>query len=124
VVAEPADLQRRSQPNATKLVVAIVQDEDAPALSDAVVARGYRATRMHTVGGFLRKGNATILIGVEERQIPELLAVIRQTCRTRMAFLTATYPVEMAEPFLSEPIEVQVGGAVVFILDVERFEQL
>jgi uncharacterized protein YaaQ len=39
-----------------------------------------------------------------------------------MAYLTATYPVEMAEPFLSEPIEVQVGGAVVFILDVERFE--
>lgn len=123
-MAEPVDLQRRSQPDATKLVVAIVQDEDAPALSDAVVARGYRATRMHTVGGFLRKGNATILIGVEERQIPELLAVIRQTCRTRMAFLTATYPVEMAEPFLSEPIEVQVGGAVVFIVDVERFEQL
>lgn len=120
---EPVDLRRRSQPNATKLVIAIVQDEDAPALSDAVVARGYRVTRMHTVGGFLRKGNATILIGVEERQISELLTVIRQTCRTRMAFLTATYPVEMAEPFLSEPIEVQVGGAVVFIVDVERFEQ-
>ncbi|HEY8743167.1 MAG TPA: cyclic-di-AMP receptor [Chloroflexota bacterium] len=111
-----------AQPVATKLVVAIVQDEDAPALSDAVVGRGYRVTRMHTVGGFLRKGNATILVGVQERQIAELLAIIRQTCRTRMAFLTATYPVEMAEPFLSEPIEVQVGGAVVFILDVERFE--
>ena len=113
---------QRSQPIATKLLVAVVQDEDAPALSDAVVARGYRATRMNTVGGFLRKGNATILIGVSDRQIPELLSVIRQTCRTRMAFLSATYPVEMAEPFLSEPIEVQVGGAVVFILDVERFE--
>lgn len=119
---EAAGLQRREQPVATRLVVAVVQDEDAPALSDAVVARGYRVTRMNTVGGFLRKGNATILIGVTERQIPELLAVIRQTCRTRMAFLTATYPVEMAEPFLSEPIEVQVGGAVVFILEVERFE--
>jgi uncharacterized protein YaaQ len=121
-VPEPNAIPQSAQPVATKLVVAIVQDEDAPALSDAVVGRGYRATRMHTVGGFLRKGNATILIGVQERQIPELLSIIRQTCRTRMAFLTATYPVEMAEPFLSEPIEVQVGGAVVFILNVERFE--
>lgn len=109
--------------NATnRLVIAIVQDEDAPTLSDALVARGYRATRMSTVGGFLRKGNATIMIGLNEHQIPELLALIRHTCRTRMAFLTATYPVEMAEPFLAEPIEVQVGGAVVFILNVERFE--
>ena len=121
-MAETPGLQPRPQSTTTKLVVAIVQDEDAPVLSDAVVARGFRVTRMNTVGGFLRKGNATILVGVEERQIPELLAIIRHTCRTRMAFLTATYPVEMAEPFLSEPIEVQVGGAVVFILDVERFE--
>jgi len=107
---------------AMKLVLAIVQAEDAPILSDAIVARGYRATRINTVGGFLRKGNVTILMGVEERELPAVLSIIRQTCRTRMAYLTATYPVEMAEPFLSEPIEVQVGGAVVFIMDVERFE--
>ena len=108
------------QPN--RLILAIVQDEDAAVLSDAIVSRGYRATRINTVGGFLRKGNASMLIGVHERQVPEVLMIIRQTCRTRMAYLTASYPVEMAEPFLSEPIEVQVGGAVVFILEVERFE--
>ena len=123
-MAAMADSRHVGGRGATKLVLAIVQDEDAPVLSDAVVAQGFRATRINTVGGFLRKGNATILIGVDERQVPLLLSVIRQTCRTRMAYLTATYPVEMAEPFLSEPIEVQVGGAVVFILDVDRFEQL
>lgn len=119
---EVSQLRRPDQPAPTKLLLAVVQDEDAVALSDAVVARGYRVTRMNTVGGFLRRGNATMLFGVEEGQVPELLSIIRHTCRTRMAYLTATYPVEMAEPFLSEPIEVQVGGAVVFILDVERFE--
>ncbi len=106
----------------TKLVIAIVQDEDATSLSDALVAQGFRATRINTVGGFLRKGNSSLLIGVDDRQVPLVLALIRQMCRTRMAFLTASYPVEMAEPFLAEPIEVQVGGAVVFILDIERFE--
>ena len=119
---EVSQLRSPGQAAPTKLLLAVVQDEDAVALSDAVVARGYRVTRMNTVGGFLRRGNATMLFGVEERQVPELLSIIRHTCRTRMAYLTATYPVEMAEPFLSEPIEVQVGGAVVFILDVERFE--
>jgi len=105
-----------------KLALAIVQDQDAQPLIDAVVARGYRVTRMDTVGGFLRKGNATLLIGIDDRHLPGLFYLIRQHCRTRTTFLTTTTPLDMGEPLMLDPIEVQVGGAVVFIVDVERFE--
>lgn len=109
-------------PVVNKLVLAIVQDEDAQALIDAVIARGYRVTRMNTVGGFLRKGNATLLIGIAERHLVGLMYLIRQHCRTRLVHMVATPPLDTGEPFLVEPIQVEVGGAVVFILDLDHFE--
>jgi uncharacterized protein YaaQ len=107
---------------AFKLVLAVVQDDDAQTLIDVVVARGYRVTRMNTVGGFLRKGNATLLMAIEERHVVGLLYLIRQHCRTRLVHMLAAPPLETGEPFLTEPLQVEVGGAVVFILDLDRFE--
>ena len=109
------------QPVVTKLAAVVVQDDDAQNLIDAVVARGYRATRMNTVGGFLRTGNATLLIGIDERHVDGLFYLIRQHCRTRLVHVLATPPIDTGEPFLIEPVEVEVGGAVICILEVERF---
>ena len=103
-------------------MLAIVQDDDAQTLIDAVVARGYRVTRINTVGGFLRKGNATLLIAIEERHLVGLIYLIRQHCRTRLVHMLAAPPLDTGEPFLTEPLEVEVGGAVVFIMDIEHFE--
>ncbi len=108
-----------------KLVVAIVQDEDAGNLTDSLVEAGFGATRINTAGGFLRHGNATVLVGVEEERVSEVLVVVRRNCTTRMQYINPMPPaMEPGEFYMPYPVEVQVGGAVIFVLDVERFERL
>jgi uncharacterized protein YaaQ len=65
---------------AMKLIVAIVQDKHAGQAVDGLIARGYGATRINTVGGFLRRGNATLLIGVEDAAVTDVLHLLRDTC--------------------------------------------
>ena len=61
-----------------KLVVAIVQDGDAGNVIDALVQGEFRSTRINTSGGFLKRGNATILVGVEDERVPDVLRLIRE----------------------------------------------
>lgn len=107
-----------------QLVIAIVQDEDAGPVIEALTSAGFRATRINTVGGFLRKGNATILVGVEKENLHRALLIVRDNCETRTEYFVPTAPGEVGEPYPLDPIQVQVGGATVFVLDVERFERL
>jgi uncharacterized protein YaaQ len=107
-----------------KLVLAIVQNDDARPLTDALRDKNYASTVISTTGGFLREGNSTILIGVEQNRIDELLGLIKKNCTTRNQFINPLPPVmEPGELYLAQPVEVQVGGATVFVLDVERFEK-
>lgn len=64
-----------------KLVVAIVQDQDAGGVIDALVAAEFRSTRINTSGGFLKRGNATILVGVDDERVNDVLRVIRESTR-------------------------------------------
>jgi uncharacterized protein YaaQ len=108
-----------------KLIVAIVHNEDAGALVEALLEKDYRATRLHSSGGFLKQSNATILVGVEEAQVEEVLAIARQTCTARTQIVNPMPPImEPGEFFMPYPLEVEVGGATVFVLPVERFERL
>jgi uncharacterized protein YaaQ len=109
-----------------QLLWAIVQAEDADLLVERLVAQGFRLTRINSVGSFLARGNATILMGVADEQIEQALAVLRATCRTRRAFVNALPQVEAASISLAAPmpIEVLVGGAVVFGFPVQRFLRL
>lgn len=68
-----------------KLIVAVVRDQDANRLIDALVTREYRATRINTAGGFLKRGNATVLIGVADDQVDDVVDVARSACRSRGA---------------------------------------
>jgi uncharacterized protein YaaQ len=110
--------------SAMQLVLGIVQDEDAGAVVEALGQAGFRSTRINTVGGFLRKGNATILVGVAREELQRALVIIRDNCETRSEYFVPTAPGEVGEPYPLDPVQVQVGGATVFVLDVERFEQL
>jgi len=107
-----------------KLLVIIASDGDAERLMKRLVEQGYPATKIGSTGGFLRRGNATILSGVEADEVEPVLAAVRAECRAR----TEHVPVQ-ALPFLGEgaaiaqPLEVRVGGAIVFVLPVERFEK-
>jgi uncharacterized protein YaaQ len=108
-----------------KLVVAIVHSEDAGALLDALRERGHRATRLSSSGGFLRQSNVTMMVGVEDAAVDEVIALIRETCVSRTQVVNPMPPImEPGEFFMPYPLEVEVGGATVFVLPVERFERL
>jgi uncharacterized protein YaaQ len=108
-----------------KLVVAVVHNEDARVLIDALLAREYRATWLHSSGGFLKQSNATILVGVEEAQIDEVVGIVRENCRARTQTLSPIPPImEPGEFFMPYPVEVEMGGAVVFVLPIDRFERI
>jgi uncharacterized protein YaaQ len=108
-----------------KLVVAIVHNEDAGALVDALLERDYRATRLHSSGGFLKQSNTTVLLGVEDDQLDDVMAVVRDTCTSRTQVVNPMPPImEPGEFFMPYPLEVEVGGATVFVLPVDRFERL
>jgi uncharacterized protein YaaQ len=109
--------------DAMKFLIAIVQDYDCDKLLRTVTGYGYRATRISSTGGFLRTGNTTVLMGVEDDQVERCIGLIRQSCRTRTEVkLDAAN--EYAEWFAAGVHEVTVGGAVVFVLKVARFEQI
>ena len=108
-----------------KLVIAIIQDEDTPALTDALVAAGHRFTKVSTTGSFLRAGNTSLLVGVEDDQVAPVMGILRRTCRRRTQVAVPYSPaLEPGLLYMPENFEVEVGGAVVFIIDVERFERL
>ena len=108
-----------------KLVMAIVHSDDASGLIDALTKRSYRATRINTAGGFLKESNATILLGIEDSQVEEVLGVIKNNCQTRTQYINPLPPVmEPGEFYMPYPVEVQIGGATVFVIEVERFVRL
>ncbi len=108
-----------------KLVIAVVQGEDAQRTSEALTAAGLGSTRITSSGGFLQQGNVTFLIGVEDSRVAEAVQVIRDHCRERSRYLTPMPPVpEPGEFFMPYPVEVQVGGATVFVVPVDSFEKI
>lgn len=107
-----------------KLVIAVVQDQDSNRLSNALTKNNFRATKLATTGGFLRSGNTTFIIGTEESTVPKLLEVIRDNCRAREQMVTPVSPMGgNADSYIPYPVEVEVGGATVFVLPTEQFHQ-
>lgn len=107
-----------------KMVIAIVQDKDSPKLAQNLVNAGVRATKLASTGGFLHAGNTTFLIGTGVERVPEVLDLIRNSCRSREQVVTPMSPMgSQVESYVPFPVSVQVGGATVFVLDVEQFEQ-
>jgi uncharacterized protein YaaQ len=106
-----------------KLIIAVVQDKDSNRLSNALIKDGVRATKMASTGGFLRSGNTTFMIGVEDDRVADVLTVIQANCKVREQLVTPVTPMGgTTDSYIPFPVEVQVGGAAVFILPVERFE--
>ena len=104
-----------------KLIVAIVQDQDVNALMDSLTEKKYRVTKLSSTGGFLKSGNTTLLIGVEDDKVNEVKELVDNNCKTReitTSLLTVTMP---GDTFVPYPLEVKVGGATLFVLNVEEF---
>ena len=110
---------------AMKLIFAIVQDEDVDNLTDALVSEGFRITRIGSTGSFLRMGNSSIMVGVDEQQVPQVVSIIRRICRRRKQMAVPYSPaLEPGLLYMPENFEVEVGGAVIFTHNVVRFERL
>lgn len=107
-----------------KLVIAVVQDKDSNRLLNALVKEDFRATKLASTGGFLKAGNTTFLIGIKDEKIPQLLNIIKQNCQAREQLVAPVSPLGgNAESYVPYPVEVQVGGATVFVVPVEQFVQ-
>lgn len=105
-----------------KFIVSVVNEDDALPLVDVLVANGYRVTTFKTAGGFLRRENVTLFTGVEDEQVEEVIRLIQDNCHTRTQRVGALPPVmESGELYVLTSKEVEVGGAVIFVLDVVQF---
>lgn len=108
-----------------KMIIAIVQDEDSSRLVNNLMSEGYRVTKLATTGGFLRAGNTTLLIGVDDEKYDGAMAIIEKICKSRKQIATAPSPISGSTGvYVPYPIEVMVGGATIFVLDVDKFVKI
>ncbi len=108
-----------------KLVLSVVQEKDAGRLIDALTEADVQATMLASTGGFLREGNATIMSGVEDPQVEMVLGVIKRVCQRREQLMTPIPPVvEPVDSYVTYPVKVEVGGAIVFVMNVEHMERV
>lgn len=106
-----------------QVVIATVARAQASALTDRLTQGGFYVTQMDSSGGILYEATVSLLIGLDRTRLPRLLEHIRECCHTRRRFIPAHVEAPMLEiqPVM---IEAEVGGATVYVLNVERFEQL
>ena len=111
-------------PAEQRLLVMIVSDSDADRLMRQLVEKGYPATKVGSTGGFLRRGNATIFSGIEADAVDAVIEVVKEECRARTEYVPVqTLPFFGEGAYVAEQLQVRVGGAIVFVLPVERFEK-
>lgn len=109
-----------------KMIVAVLHDEFAASLTEKLNRKGYSATKLASTGGFLRAGNTTFLIGVPGTQLDEVLGIVRESCQGGKAGAAAATDSEgslkRAAAHAGQPVSaaIQVGGATVFVLGVEK----
>ena len=105
-----------------KLVLAIINYDDANAVTHALTKKGFSSTKLATTGGFLMAGNTTFLMGTDDSRVDEVISIIEQHSRKRSQMVpSSTYG---TSTYASFPMEVTVGGATVFVTDIERYEKL
>ena len=108
-----------------KLIIAIIQDEDSVRLISNLMNEGFSVTKLATTGGFLRAGNTTLLLGVEDDRFSSALGVIEKVCKSRKQISTSPSPASGSTGvYVPYPVEVMVGGANVFVLPIDQFIKL
>jgi uncharacterized protein YaaQ len=103
-----------------KLLIAVIQRQDENVLTKALSERHIGVTRVSSKGGFLREGNVTLFIVAPDQRVEDVVEIIRKNCYTRTKFVAPLPPIaETGEFYPSTPIEVQVGGATVFVVNAK-----
>lgn len=104
-----------------KLILAIVQHDDSTRLTEELTKNKINVTKLASTGGFLRSGNVTFMIGTDEEHIDDVMEIIKNTCKSRTELAA---PAAMYMGASAWPVEIVVGGATVFVMDVDRFEKI
>jgi len=105
-----------------KLIMAIINDEDAFQVIDALSEEGFKVTKLASTGGFLRTGMTTLICGVQDERVDELIRILEKKCRSRKQVTSVNSAhLSTAENFVPYPVEITVGGATIFVLDVAEF---
>lgn len=110
-----------------KLLISIVNDQDADELEREFVKNNIGVTKLSSSGGFLRQGNVTFISGVDDKKVDSAIQILKDTCSSREELMvtpttsTLDYSVELG---FNEPRKIQVGGGIVFVVDVEEFIKL
>lgn len=106
-----------------KLVLAIINHDDANAVTRSLTEKGFSSTKLATTGGFLMAGNVTVLIGVDDEKVQNVIDIIHEHSHSRKQIIPAS--TEMSYGYYpTMPVEVTVGGATIFVVDIERFERV
>lgn len=103
-----------------KLILAIVSDDDCSEVSSSLTKEKFSVTRLATTGGFLKSGNSTLICGVDDDKVDTVISIISSHSRKRTQIVPSSGTFDIGR-YGSYPIEVQVGGATIFVLDVEQF---
>jgi len=107
-----------------KMILAIINQDDANVVVNALMKEGYSITKLSTTGGFLRAGNTTILIGVDDEKVSKVMNIIHAKSHSRRQVIPTGNEVIGGPVAPSMPMEVTVGGATVFVLNVDQFHRL
>lgn len=108
-----------------KLILAIVNDEDGPKVMNELNKRNFGVTKLGSTGGFLRVGNTTLLLGIDEERLPEAIEVIKAKSKSRKQVVNSSIiPNGGGGMYMPYPVEVVVGGATIFVLNIEHYEKV
>lgn len=106
-----------------KMIIAIINSDDAPSVIQNLMKKHYSVTKLASSGGFLRSGNVTILVGTDETEVQNVIDLVSKYSKSRKQIIPSTFEAgAYIDP--SMPFEVTIGGATIFVVDVERFEKV
>jgi uncharacterized protein YaaQ len=109
-----------------KMITAIINSKDINRVCQALTDAHFEFTKLSTTGGFLKIGNTTLLMGIEDEKLDDAIAIIRKNSAKRVEKIPAIppspdMPAALHNPY---PAEVAVGGAIVFVTEVTYFERM
>jgi uncharacterized protein YaaQ len=104
-----------------KMIIAVIQDKDASRLVERLIDDNFRATKLATTGGFLKSGNTTLLIGTENPRVDACLQIIKDNSGSREQIDAPVTQLGIDASF--PPVKLEVGGATVFVMPIEKYVQ-
>jgi uncharacterized protein YaaQ len=101
--------------------MAVIQNDDSQEVISELIKEGYHSTKIASTGGFLSSGNTTLIIGVEDEKMDDVIKIISEHSKVRSQYVpTNIYP----SLEVGGTIKVQTGGATIFVMNVEQFLQI